>query len=125
MCLAPHVLLDAPGPAETGDGGADAVNMMAVETGQNVVEYGAVAKQLDLLKGPPNAPRGNNVSGKRGDVFAAEHDCAGVRPDDAGDGVDQRRLARAVRPDQAANFAGFHFNSDAAHRGDPAKADRD
>ena len=41
-----------------------------------------------------------------GERLAVEEDLAGGRLDDARDALDQRRLARAVGPEQAVDFAG-------------------
>ena len=102
-------MLDASGVAKTNKRGTDAVDMMAVETGEDVVEHRAFTKQLDVLERPPYAARGNNFGRKCGYLFISEDDRAGVWPDDPGDRVDERGFACAVWPDQAVNFARSTF----------------
>ena len=50
-----------------------------------------------------------------GDVGAAEHDASGIRREHAVDQIEQRRLAGAVRPDQAENFALAHDETQVVH----------
>jgi hypothetical protein len=56
-----------------------------------------------------------------GDVLAAEHHAADLRTQRAGNAVDQRGLARAVRPDQAEPFAFPYVDADIVERGETAK----
>ena len=56
--------------AEADDRGGDAINMMAVKTGQHVIEHGLVAKQFHMLERAPDAARGDDVGRERGDLPA-------------------------------------------------------
>jgi hypothetical protein len=56
-----------------------------------------------------------------GDVLAAEHHAAGLRTQRAGNAIDQRRLARAVRADQAEPLAFPDIDADIVERGEAAK----
>ena len=53
--FAPRVGFDPARAAEADNGGGNAINMMAVEAGQHVIEHGLVAKQFHMLERPPDA----------------------------------------------------------------------
>ncbi len=57
-------------------------------------------KQRVDLEGARQAALHAGVGPERGDVLLAEHDLAGVRPQHAGDQVDERRLPGAVGADE-------------------------
>src|SRR5580698_1998931 len=78
-----------------------------------------------MLEGAADAASCDDVGRKRGDIAAAETDGATVRPDDTGDGIDQRCFAGAVRSDQAVDLAFLDTHGHAAHRGDATEADND
>jgi len=58
-------------------------------------------EQADVLEGPADAELGDRVRRLAGQVVAVEEDLARGRPVDPREHVEERRLARAVRPDQA------------------------
>src|SRR5215204_5087440 len=66
-------------------------------TPRDVLERVQVREEPDVLEGPRDAHRGKPVRRKAGDVPALEGDAPGVGADHAGDQVEQRRLAGAVR----------------------------
>ena len=81
-------------------------------------------EQRDVLEGARDAERGDLVPRHARKRPAVEPDRAGVRLVEAGDAVEQRRLAGAVRADQAADRAGRDREADVVERGDAAEADR-
>ena len=56
-----------------------------------------------------------SCGGRGGDVGAGEADAAGMDRDEAGDGLDEGRLAGAVRAEEDDDLAGRHGEVDAAH----------
>ena len=73
---------------------------------QHVVDQRHVRPQLDVLERPRHALGGDVARRQCGDVVAEEHDPPGVRLCRAGDQVEQRGLAGAIRADQAEDLAG-------------------
>ena len=57
-----------------------------------------------------------------GDVDAAKHDTAGIRREDAVDEIEQRRLAGAVRADEAEDLVFGDGEAQILHRGETAEA---
>jgi hypothetical protein len=82
-----------------------------------------VVEQLDRLPGPREPQPGPRVRRLAGEVPTVEEDAAAVA-DEPGDGVDERRLAGAVRPDQAEQLTRLHAQVDVDERADAAEADR-
>ena len=70
-----------------------------------VVEHGQAAEQRDVLERARHAERGDRARALAGDVAALERDAAGVGLVEAGDHVEQRGLARAVRADDGEDAA--------------------
>src|SRR4029450_8157087 len=68
---------------------------------EDVLERGHVLEQPDVLERPADPPLGDRVRRLAGDLVAVEDDHAPGRLVDAGDHVEERRLAGAVRADQA------------------------
>jgi hypothetical protein len=66
----------------------------------HVVEHRQPGERLDDLEGAPDAHRAHLVGPQPSDGTAPERDRALVRRIDAGDHVEHRRLAGAVRPDE-------------------------
>ena len=64
---------------------------------------------------------GDRVRRLAGDVLAEEHDRPGRRLVDAGEHVEERRLAGAVRPDQRDHLAARHGEVDVVHRDEAAE----
>ena len=65
-----------------------------------VVEHREPRERLDELEGAADAGRAHPVRRQAADRAPAETDRAGVRPMQAGDEVEERRLAGAVRADE-------------------------
>ncbi len=76
-----------------------------------VLAHGEVVEQLDRLPGARHALPGAGVGAQAGDVGAVDGDRAEVRHE-AGDRVDERRLAGPVRADQPDQLAGLDFEVD-------------
>ena len=67
---------------------------------EHVLEGRHVLEEPNVLKRPADSALGDRVGRLAGHVLAVEHDPAGGRPVDAGEHVEERGLARAVRADQ-------------------------
>ena len=100
-------LVDHPGPfaapstaASSFDAGrpSAAPNVLPTSTFSNTVKP-SNGRGICAVRPMPRWHR--TWAGKLGDVLPAEDDAAAVGPQVAGDQVEQRRLARAVRPDDA------------------------
>src|SRR2546427_6616252 len=72
---------------------------------QYILEDGHVPEELGDLKRPRDAARGDLVRAQAVHPLPLEPDLAGVGTVEAGEQVDRRRLARAVRTDHPANLA--------------------
>ena len=72
---------------------------------QHVVEHAQVAEHAAVLERARDAERREAFGRGARDVVAVERHAAGIGPVGARDQVEQRRLARAVRPDHAQQFA--------------------
>src|SRR5690606_28487108 len=82
----------------------------------DVVEHGHLREDRQLLEGAPY-PELVQVAGTPPRDRAAIHfDMACIGPQLAKDAVEQRRLARAVRPDQAKYLARQHVEADIIDR---------
>jgi len=64
-----------------------------------ISEAGAWLCSADVLERPPDAEPRDAVGRQPGDVAAEETDRAGRRQQKAGEHIEERRLAGAVRPD--------------------------
>src|SRR5712692_5805761 len=89
---------------------------------QQVLERGQLGEDARHLERAAHAlhrdlPRLQSV-----DALAPEEDAAGVAPLEAGDAVEERRLAGAVGTDEAVDPAGLEAQRDAVDRGDAAEA---
>ena len=71
----------------------------------HVLQRRQVREQADVLKRSRDAARGDFVRLQIGHWLAVEHEFAGVLPVDPGQHVEEARLARAVGPDEAVDFA--------------------
>ena len=95
----------APGAAEEDHGIEHVGTQMGVPAGQDVLDHGAVLEQRQVLKGAPDPDSGKARGGDGCEVDTVEQDAAPGWPQHAGDHVEQRGLAGAVRADDAADFA--------------------
>src|SRR3546814_20952638 len=75
-----------------------------------VVAHRAVREELDALERAADTPAGPLVHRQARDVVAVELHPAGVGLEHAEDAVEEGRLARAVRSDQAHPHAGPHLD---------------
>src|SRR6266571_5879263 len=79
----------------------DARAQVRVHRDHDVLFGGHQVEQSDVLECAGQAQRGDLVRGPAGDIDVAEIDAAGGRPVQAGEHVEERRLAGTVRADQA------------------------
>src|SRR5215510_2224510 len=82
----------------------------------DVVEHAHMVEQGEVLEGASDAERGSRIAGQRGDVAALIEQRAFARPVAAGDAVDDRGLAGAVRPDDGEQLAALHAEADIGER---------
>ena len=101
----PGLDLLAAGAAEEHHGIEHVGAQMGVPAGQDVLDHGAVLEQREVLEGAPDADCREPPRRDGRKIDAVEHDAPAARPQHAGDHVEQRGLAGAVRADHAADFA--------------------
>ena len=89
-----------------------------------VLPHRQVVEQLDRLPRPGEPPPSTGLRAEDGDVGAVQFDGATMRHE-PGDGVHERRLAGAVRADQADQLARTDLEIDVDHGVDAAEGDRD
>jgi len=111
----------AADPRQAEGGGEEARARMGPRTEHGVVEHRQRRQQARLLEGAGDAEARAVLHGRGRQVFAVEPDPAAVRLVVAGEEVEQRRLAAAVRADQAVHFAGAQLQRDALERMDAAE----
>jgi hypothetical protein len=120
----PQLTLVPAGPRERQQRGPEPGRGAAGGADHDVLHRGQPAVQADSLQqGPGHAEAGQAM---RPDVrpAAAEQHLAGVGPDEAAQHVQQRGLARSVRPDDAQHMPGRDGERDGVERGQPAETDR-
>ena len=91
---------------------------------QQIVDHGRAFEQLDVLERARDAGAGDTMARQRGNVAIAQRDAARARLEHAGDDVEHRGLARAVRPDDREHLALLDRKAEIADRGQPAKPQR-
>ena len=96
-----RLALLAPDPRRAQDAPDDPALQAAVHADEDVLERRHLLEEADVLERPADAALRGGVRRRAGDVPAVEHDAARGRLVDPGDHVEERRLAGAVRPDQA------------------------
>ena len=82
--------------------------------------HGQLREDLHELEGARHAARGERHGSDAGDVLSLEVDLAIGRHQQAGEKIDQRRLARAVGPDDRDELAGADGNRDVVERAEGA-----
>jgi hypothetical protein len=82
-----------------------------VAADQQVLQHGGVLEQLDVLEGARDAERGHRVRRLGGQITPVVGDAAAGGGIDAADQVEDRRLARAVGPDQREHLAAPDFEA--------------
>ncbi len=90
-----------------------------------VLQHRHRRKEASELEGAPHAHRIDEVRRTPGDVLALVDDLAAVRRFQPGDEVEHRRLAGAVRADDAGDLAALDLEAGAVNRLDAAEALRD
>ena len=95
-----------PGAARVDEVAEEAAGRLPFGGHLEVLAHGEVVEELQRLPGPTEAETGAPVGGQARDLPAVEMD-APARRDEARDAVDERRLARAVRADEADEPAGL------------------
>ena len=88
----------------------------------DVLGHGEIGEGLELLEGARDAAAGDAVGPQAGDLAAVEEDAAGVGRLEAGDQVEQRRLAGAVGADDAEDLALVDIEGDVGVGGEAAEA---
>ena len=89
---------------------------------QHVLDHAHALEDAQHLEGARDAEPRDLVRLLAGDVLAVEHDAgAGLGLVDAGNQVEERALARAVRPDDAAHLALLHGQIDLRDGGEAAE----
>jgi hypothetical protein len=91
--------------------------------GEEVLAHRRALHQADVLEGAADPQRGPLVHRQGGDVLALEQHAARGRLVEAGDHVERRRLAGAVRADDADDLPLAELDADVARRLDAAEAD--
>src|SRR5690606_21384117 len=117
------LLLLRPPPIEEGGERAGPHEDVAAE--QDVVEHAHALEQGDVLEGARHAAPGDLVRADADEGLALERDRAFLRGIEAGDRVDQRRLAGAVGPDEAVDLALLDAHRDIRQRLHAAEASTD
>ena len=100
----------------------DAASLAVMSGKRHVFQERELAKRPWDLEGAGNASPTDRVRGKTCDVLALEADRSGRRAQVAGNQIERRALARAVRADQAQNFTLADFEGDLVDRQETAEA---
>src|SRR6185437_7110853 len=93
-----------------------------VQPDEHVLDQAHLTEHADVLERARKPERGPRVNGAARHVLAREHDLSRARRDQAGDQVEQRRIAGAVRPDHRVDAATFHAKIDSVDGGQPGEA---
>src|SRR5581483_6640085 len=89
----------------------------------DVLDHGGLGHETAVLERPDETQGGPAVGRQVGDVPIAEGHGAGLGPDEAGDGVEHRRLAGAVGADEPEHGAVGDRQRDVLHGPQAAEAD--
>jgi hypothetical protein len=87
----------------------------------DVLEDAEGLEDTDDLEGARDAAGHHLMRRQSGDDVAVEARLAAVSREEAGQHVEERRLARAVRADDRAQLTATHLEGGAAHRGETAE----
>ena len=90
---------------------------------QEILQHGRVLEQLDVLKGPRDAPPGDLVRRHPRDVLVAEDEPAMARLVDPAHQVEDRRLAGAVGADDREHLARLDLEAHILQRLDASEVD--
>src|SRR5260221_2583186 len=92
---------------------------------EQVLQHGHAVERPRHLKAARDAEARALVRRQIGDFFSLENDFSALVAQQPRNAVDQRRLARAVRPDQAEALAGGDVDAHPGQRGEAAEMLRD
>ena len=98
---------------------------MRVQADQHVVENGRVVDQRQVLEGAADAEGWQLVGAGGQQIPALIRQATAVGCDDAANDIEQGRLARAIRTDQAVDMSLAHRQVDTVQRIHAAEAHRD
>ena len=90
----------------------------------DVAADGHAAEEREILEGAADAERRHAMTRLLQELVAVESDAAGFRLIEAAEAIEQRRLAGAVRADEAANLPAPDLEGHFVQRDDAAEADR-
>ena len=93
-------------------------------TDQDVVAHRHGLEQGKILKRPTDPETGNAMARQLQQTLACEVNGAGAGLIEAAQTIEERRLAGAVRADQAADLPGLDIERDIVEGHDPAEAHR-
>src|SRR5215471_1047127 len=96
-----------------------------VRADEHVLEHRHVRTELEVLERPRDAEAHDAIRGLAQHVLAVEAHGAAVRPVEPRDDVERRRLAGAVRPDQAGDLSVVDGERQLVEREDSAEAPTD
>ena len=108
----------APGTEQVGE---VAPPRLVVGRDEQVLAHRHLLEQLDGLPRPHDAGAGPPLDRPRSMVVSPKRDRSARRRGEAGDDVEDRRLARAVRTDEPDDLAGFDREAHAVDRDDTAE----
>ena len=89
---------------------------MRVAASQDVLHHGAVLEQGEILERPSDPDRGEPGGRDGRKINPGERDATAAGPQHAGDHVEQRRLAGAIRAYHAADFPCVDRKADVGDR---------
>ena len=98
---------------------------VAVLGRHDVLHHAHVQEEPQRLERARDAALADLVRLEADEAFPLEQDVAAVRPVDAGDQVEERRLPRAVRPDDADDLALVDVDVEVDDDGETAEVERD
>ena len=105
--------------------GQDVGFQQVVASDQDVVEHTHMVEEGEVLEGAADAQPGAVARSMPGDVAILEDDPPALRPVAAGDAVDDRGLARAVRADDREQLALADMEAHLGERAHAGKAQGD
>src|SRR5207247_10402081 len=95
-----------------------------VSADEDVLEDSHPGEEDDVLERPRDSEPRDAMRPQTQEVASVEDDAAAVRPVQACDDVEKRRLPGAVRADQAADLALLDGHRDVVQRDDPPESPR-
>src|SRR3989442_7421814 len=103
----------------------DVAARAAVDPDHDVLEHGQRREEREVLERPPDAERRDAMGRQPEDRAAVEADVASVGRVEAAQAVEERRLAGAVRADEADDRSLVHVERDGVEREDAPETDRE